>query len=143
MPLLTRAVAEEIADLLNSQNQLVGRYTAEKVLDHQDDYIVRYDENGKVLGAVEVRSVQWYQCEIAHLSVHQAARCRGIGSWLLQEAEAKATELRARVAQCTIRAGNRESEGLFKKHGYTPTVTFVNQRTGNEVTVYLKALVQR
>lgn len=54
------------------------------------------------------------------------------------EAEARLKQLGARLAQWTIRAGNEASEGLFRKHGYNPAVTFLNQRSGNRVTVYQK-----
>lgn len=137
---LPKVVAEQIADLLNSQNQLTVPYTASKIIDHQDHYIVRYDDNGKVLGAVEVKKVQWYQCEIDHLSVDPKSKRQGIGSRLLQDAEARARDMGARIAQCTIRVGNDASEGLFKKHGYTPTVTFLNRANGNQVAVYQKVL---
>jgi group I intron endonuclease len=137
---LPKVVAEQISDLLNSQNQLTVPYTASKIIDHQDRYIVRYDDNGKVLGAVEVKKVQWYQCEIDHLSVDPKSKRQGIGSRLLREAEARACDMGARIAQCTIRVGNDASEGLFKKYGYTPTVTFLNRENGNQVAVYQKVL---
>jgi ribosomal protein S18 acetylase RimI-like enzyme len=137
---LTKAVAEQIAVLLNSQNQLTVPYTASKIIARQDGYIVRCDDNSKVLGAVELKKVQWYQCEINHLSVDPKSKRQGIGGWLLQEAEARATDIGARIAQCTIRVGNAASDGLFRKHGYTPTVTFLNRENGNRVTVYQKVL---
>jgi len=136
---MTDTVARQIADLLNSQNELTVDYTAAKVLEH-DRYIVRLDDSGNVIGAVEVKKVKWYQCEIDHLSVHPDAKRRGLGTSLLGEAEARARQLGARVAQCTIRVGNAPSEGLFKKAGYISTVTFVNAANGNRVTVYQKVL---
>jgi ribosomal protein S18 acetylase RimI-like enzyme len=136
---LTKGVAEQIAGLLNSQNQLTVPYTASKIIARQDGYIVRYD-NSEVLGAVELKKVQWYQCEIDHLSVDPKSKRQGIGSWLLQKAEARATDLGARIAQCTIRVGNTASEGLFRKHGYSSTVTFLNRENGNLVAVYQKVL---
>ena len=87
-----------------------------------------------------MKKVQWYQCEIDHLSVDPKSKRQGIGSWLLQEAEARASDLGARIAQCTIRVGNEASEGLFKKHGYTAAVTFLNRENGNRVTVYQMVL---
>lgn len=94
-----------------------------------------------MLAAVEVKKVQWYQCEIDHLSVHPDSRGQGIGRGLIEEAERKATQLGARIAQCTIRVGNRESEELFKSSGYTPGATFLNNENNNQVTVYQKALI--
>jgi len=138
---MIQAVAEQIAHLLNTQNQLTVHYTAAKVLEHHERYLVRQDEAGHVLGVVEVKKVQWYQCEIDHLSVYPEARGKGVAKSLLREAEEKARQLGAKIGQCTIRVGNVESEGLFTKHGYMATVTFFNQQNGNRVTAYQKALV--
>jgi len=113
----------------------------EKVLAAADNYVVKLGPDSKLLGVVEVRAVQWYQCEIDHLSVQENVGRKGIGSSLLKEAEARVVELGRRIAQCTIRIGNEASEGLFKKFGYAPTVTFFNKYSGNNVTVYQKALV--
>lgn len=132
--------AQAIADLINQRNQLTKNYTAEKILDAAANYLCRFGSDGRLLGVVEVKKVQWYQCEIHHLSVRADAAGKGIGSALIQEAEDRILEFGARVAQCTIRVGNEESEGLFRKFGYTPGVTFFNQASGNDVTVYQKAL---
>src|SRR2546426_2878779 len=76
---MSREVAEQIAHLLNTQNQLTVPYTAARVLEH-DRYITRHDESGKVIGAVEVKKVQWYQCEIDHVSVDPGFQRKGVGS---------------------------------------------------------------
>jgi ribosomal protein S18 acetylase RimI-like enzyme len=136
---LSSDLASQIADLLNLQNKLMTHYTPAKILEY-DRYIVRVNAEGKLLGVVEIRKVQWYQCEIDHLSVDPSAKRQGIGTSLIQEAEDRARQLGARVAQCTIREGNKESEGLFKKCGYVSTLAFINEGNGNLVTVYLKVL---
>ncbi len=135
---LSPQVAAQIAELLNSQNQLTVPYTAERVLRDQEQYIIRLDENSELMGVVELKRIQWYQCEIGHLSVHPDFKRNGVGSWLVQAAEDRARDLGARIAQCTIRAGNTKSEGLFKKHGYGPTVTFLNEQSGNKVVVFVR-----
>jgi GNAT superfamily N-acetyltransferase len=134
------SVAARIADLLNAQNQLTVRYTPEMVLQHEDRYLICSGANSDLMGVVEAKRIQWYQCEIDHLSVHPEFTRQGIGSRLLKAAEDRAKQVGARVAQCTIRVGNTASEGLFKKHGYWPTTTFWNEQTGNRVTVYQKVL---
>jgi len=140
---MSNATANQIANLLNTQNQLTVPYSAEKVLDSQEQFIIRFGEAEKelVLGFVQVEKIQWYQCEIKHLSVHPDTKRQGIGTWLLQKAESKAIELGARIAQCTIRVGNEASEILFKKHGFVATLTFLNIQNDNKVTVYQKILV--
>jgi ribosomal protein S18 acetylase RimI-like enzyme len=135
--------ARAIADLINDRNQLTVKYTAKKVLDAADNYLCRFAGDAQLLGVVEVKRVQWYQCEIDHLSVRADAEGQGIASSLVKEAEERIVELGARIAQCTIRVGNNASEALFQKFGYLPSVTFLNARSGNEVTVYQKALVTR
>jgi hypothetical protein len=67
---MSKVAAEQIASLLNSQNQLTVPYTASKILNAQDRYIVRFDNAGRVLGAVEVKPVQWYQSEIEKNGKH-------------------------------------------------------------------------
>ena len=136
---MNKDIATQIAHLLNTQNQLTVPYDAAKVLKHADRYIVKLDDQ-KVVGCVEVKTVQWYQCEIDHLSVHPDAKRQGLGTALLAEAEAKAKRLAARIAQCTVRVGNIESEEFFKKNGYTATTVFLNQENGNRVAVYQKVL---
>ena len=139
MAMLPR-VAEQIATLLNAQNQLTVPYTKARVLDHEDRYITKLDDSGVVVGVVEVKKLQWYQCEIDHISVDPGFKRKGFGSALLEAAEARARQLGARVAQCTIRVGNVESEGLFRKRGYVGTVTFRNEDSGHDVTVYQRVL---
>jgi L-amino acid N-acyltransferase YncA len=135
---MNRNIAQQIATLLNTQNKLTVVYDVDKVLQTGDRYIYRLDEEAKVVGAVEVKKVQWYQCEIDHHSV--AVKRHGIGSSLLVEAITRAENLGALVVQCTIRVGNEASEKLFTKHGFTPTVTFLNPSNANRVTIYQKSL---
>ena len=135
--------AQAIAELINARNKLTKKYTAEKVLEAADNYICRFASDGHLVGVVEAKRVQWYQCEIDHLSVRADAEGKGIGSWLLKSAEARAVGLRTRVAQCTIRVGNKRSERLFRKFRYLPTVSFFNIRSRNDVTVYQKALITK
>jgi ribosomal protein S18 acetylase RimI-like enzyme len=138
---MDKDAAAQIAFLLNSQNQLNVQYTSETILENKKRYIVHYGEHKTVLGVVEVKRVQWYQCEISHVSVEPKAKRQGIGTSLLKKAETQAISLGARIAQATIRMGNEESEGLFKKHGYTATVTFLYRPGGNRVSVYQKVLI--
>lgn len=137
---MNEALAEQIAILLNEQNQLTVQYDAARVLQDAADseYICRMDDAGSLLGVVCLKRLQWYQCEIKHLSVR--ARRQGVGSWLLEQAYAHTRAWGTRVMQCTIRAGNEESEGFFTANGFGPTVTFLNPHSGNRVTVYQKVL---
>jgi N-acetylglutamate synthase-like GNAT family acetyltransferase len=134
---MSNGVAQQVAGLINEQNQLAPRYTAKSILDNQEQYLVRL-KGDTVLGAAQLKRVQWYQCEICHVSV--GPKRIGTGTWLVNAAEAKARELGAGIMQCTIRVGNQESDGLFRKLGYIRTVVFPHERTGNDVAVYQKVL---
>ena len=137
---LTNTHAEQIAALLNDRNQLTRKYTEEKVLTHADDYLVRVSDTGQVIACVEVKSVQWYQCEILHLTVAAAYANKGHGKALLCEAERSARTKGARILQCTIRAGNEESRSLFEWFGFVQVSNFYNQSSGNNIIVLQKVL---
>lgn len=136
---MKETIASEIAELLNKQNQLMVKYDSQRVKNDAGNYVFRLGDDGHVIGVVEVKKVQWYQCEIRHLSVGK--KRLGVGTWLLGQALAQAKILGTQVAQCTIRAGNIESEGFFRANGFIATATFRNQESGNDVTVYQKVLV--
>ncbi len=50
--------ADQIANLLNTQNQLTVQYDAKKVMKHQGDLLFHCDDNGTVTCAAEVVKVQ-------------------------------------------------------------------------------------
>jgi len=108
--------AQQVANLLNARNRLAVEYTAAKVLEHAERYIVHQDEHSGVIGVVEVKKVQWYQCEIDHLSAMIDGR--GIGTLLLAQALKRGKDLGARIAQCTIRTDNAGSEALLFFNGF-------------------------
>ena len=133
-PHMDANIAQQISDLIKNQNQLTVPYTAKKVLAMAENYLYTLGTDSNVLGVVELRKVQWYQWEIDHLSVHPVAQRKGIGLSLLAQAEDRAVTLGARIVQCTIRVGNRASEGHFRKRGFIPTVNFLNKKSGNNAT---------
>lgn len=146
---MDETIAQQITQLINSQNQLTTPYNKDKVLEQYDQYIVHLDgviqilgsgSKLQVLGVVRIEKVQWYQCEIKHLSVLPQVQGRGIAKGLLQAAEARAAQLGAKMVQCTIREDNTKSEGLFKKFHYVPTIAFRNDRSGKRITVFQKVL---
>lgn len=137
---MNRIEAEQIADLLNTQNQLTENYTAEKVIEHQNDIIYHIGDDGKVICAVEVSRVQWYQAEIKHLTVDPDVKRNGLGRKLLVEAEEKVLELGALVVQCTVRDNNTGSIKLFLSSGYHHCLTVKNPKSGNRVMILQKPI---
>ena len=79
--------AQQIADLLNDRNKLVGNYDANRVLRSAENYEYILDKNGNIIAAVEIKRVQWYQWEIRHLSVSKSYEDRGYGTKLVKKSE--------------------------------------------------------
>lgn len=137
---LSDAQADAIAQLLNTRNQLTVQYTRERVLKEAADYILRLSEAGDVIACVQVKKVQWYQAEVLHLTVAEAYEHKGHAKVLLCEAERTARAKDARILQCTIRADNVASRGLFEGFGFVHASTFLNQGSGKNVGVFQKVL---
>jgi len=131
--------AAQIAHLLNTLNQLQRNYTVKEVLERAADYLFELDD-GAVVACVEVKKVQWYQCEICHLSVDGQHQGQGLGKRLIRRGETKAKAEGARIVQCTIRVGSVASEEAFRRSGYREACSFFNARTGNYVAVWQKVL---
>lgn len=138
---LSNDLADAIAQLLNTRNQLTVHYSRERVIAEASDYIFRLSESGEVTACVQVKKVQWYQAEVLHLTVAEAYEGMGHAKSLLCEAEHVARIKSARILQCTIRANNIASCKLFVGAGFVNTCMFLNQYSGNEVGVFQKVLV--
>ena len=136
---MTTEQAQQIADLLNSRNQLTIPYTADRVKASEGDYAFEC-EGDEVFACVQVKKIQWYQSEILHLSVRSDHEGKGWGTRMIARAEQRAKEQGARIAQCTIRVGNIESESVFRKSSFHETCRFQNAASENEVAVFQKAL---
>ena len=132
--------AEQIAELLNSQNELVRRYGADLVFKSADDYLYDVSEAGKIIACVELKRVQWYQFEIAHLTVAPAAIRKGFAKGLLRRCEEQAIKQGGRVLQCTIRVGNTPSQTLFEKAGFNQVSQFYYPLSKNDVGVWQKVI---
>ena len=138
---LTDVNANQIAALLNKRNELTVQYTPQRILQHADNYICRYSENGEVIACVEVKKVQWYQTEILHLTVAPSHERQGHAKALLCETERVVRVNGARLLQCTIRVGNTASRSLFENFGFSHVGSFFNQKSGNNVDVFQKILM--
>ena len=136
----TNAHADQIAALLNERNQLTVKYTRQRVLEHAENYLCRLSEANEVVACVEVKSVQWYQTEVLHLTVATSEIRKGHAKALLCEAERVSRANGARLLQCTIREGNTESRSLFEGFGFSHVSTFNNPNSGNNVAVFQKVL---
>lgn len=132
--------AEQIAVLLNAQNQLTVPYTADRVLEHRDNYLIRLDDVGQVVACAELKRVQWYQFELLHVTVAQKNQRQGHARALIDEAEKQAIQRGARILQSTIRADNTASEQLFKSLGFESVSRFYNVKSKNIINVWQRVL---
>jgi len=137
---LTESQSQQVATLLNERNQLTVQYTSASVAEHAGNYLVHLGARDEVLACVEVKRVQWYQCEVLHLTVAAAQERKGHGKALLCEAEKAARARGARLLQCTIREDNSASRGLFENFGFSQVGTFHNKNSGNNVAIFQKVL---
>jgi len=136
---MTQLQAEQVAQLLNERNELICTYTAEKVLQYADNYLLEV-LNETIVACVEIKKVQWYQWEISHLSVRKEHERKGLGKQLIHRAEEKAKNGDALIVQCTIRVGNKASEQTFRRNGYQKACRFFFPRSDRNVAVWQKVL---
>ena len=132
--------ADQIAQLLNSRNQLIVQYDAERVLKSAKNYLYELSDTNEVIACVELKPVQWYQFEIDHLTVVPVTEGAGFARKLLARAEERATKNGGRLLQCTIRADNSRSQKLFRLNGYTQVSCFYYPISGNNVGVWQKVI---
>jgi N-acetylglutamate synthase-like GNAT family acetyltransferase len=98
---IERTHASQIAELLNKQNRLSIKYDTQRVLDHANEYLVDFSEDGRVVCCAQLKRVQWYQAEILHVTTHLDFVRQGRGGRLIEAAEQRAREDGARLLQCT------------------------------------------
>lgn len=132
--------AKQIAELLNSENQLVIPYTEQIILSKAENYIYEENEENEVLCCIELKKVQWYQFEVCHLTVNPKHRKNGYGQKILEKAINYSKANRGRVVQCTIREDNSASIGLFNKNGFHKVSVFYNPDSNNNVGVWQKVV---
>jgi ribosomal protein S18 acetylase RimI-like enzyme len=137
---MTPSIAKQIAELLNSDNQLVVPYTEQKLTSNKDHYLFEATEDGEVISCIECKKVQWYQFEVSHLTVNPNHRRKGQGEKILNNATEHAKSNRGRIVQCTIRENNQASSVLFEKNGFVKVSTFYYPDSGNHVSVWQKVI---
>ena len=136
---MTNDDAEQIANLINSRNELTKKYSKESILASKENYVF-IKEADKIIACAESKKVQWYQYEISHVSIDENYESKGFGSKILKLSENKAIENKARLLQCTIRTNNINSIRLFSTKGYKQVNMFDNLKSGNWVFIYQKII---
>lgn len=136
---MLRKTARQIAEILNAQNHLLTFYNESRILNSASNYIILSEEE-RIHGFVKIRTVQWYQGELSHLSVLPEYRRRGLGSKLIRLAEERAKERGLKLIQCSINFYNKPSKSLFEREGYRSNVSFFNVENKSHIVIYQKGI---
>ena len=139
---MTPEQANQIADLLNSRNNLIAPYTADKIHNYSNQYLFEL-EGEQVIACIRTRKVQWYQCEIRHLVVKEGFERRGLGRKMIELAEDVAKQSTTRVVQCTIRADNAGAEQTFRSCGYQRVSSFYYPKSQHSLGIWQKTICFR
>ena len=86
---MTTEEAKQIADLINTRNELTKKYSSESILASKENYVF-IKEADKIIACAESKKVQWYQYEISHVSIDANYESKGFGSKILKLSENKA-----------------------------------------------------
>lgn len=133
--------ADQIAQLLNSNNELKSAYTADQLLRYAHEYKFLQDEDSSnVIAVVQIKKVQWYQHEIVNLTVSPAHREKDLAKRLLELAENQALTDGARILQATVRENDQMNIDLLKSTSFEQVSTFFNPLSNRNITVWQKVL---
>ena len=133
--------ADQIAQLLNSNNELKSAYTSDQLLRYAHEYKFLQNENtNDVMAVVQIKKVQWYQHEIVNLTVSPVYREKKLAKQLLELAENQAINDGAHILQAAFRENDQENTDLFKSAGFDQVSTFFNPQSNHNITVWQKVL---
>lgn len=125
-------LATEISELINRRNQLSSMVNPSVIMNGKYFYIV---SGNKVIAAVGIKKVNWYQLDLFHLVVHEDFENKGFAKKLLNNALLYGKESGLLIAQCTVRYDNIPSLGLFNKMGFDGAWSVTNPKTNNMIQV--------
>lgn len=137
---MTNSEAAQIAALLNGRNGLTVLYDADIVLRSPEQYPFAAVGN-RVVVAVFLKNVQWYQGEVCHFSVDPEFEGKGHARNLWAEVERRAAARGHRILQCTIHEGDDNRENFFTKAGFNRVSQFHNKVSRKNVSIWQKVLV--
>ena len=138
--LMDRNIAEQIAILINEQNELIKPYTTELIQKHSEEYQYKLDRHGDLVCCLRLKRVQWYQGELCHASSRQKERQNTAMYRILERTIQVALEKDIRLLQATVRASNIVPQKFLKSFGFEHTATFYYPVSGNDITVWQKNL---
>ncbi|MDA3908196.1 MAG: GNAT family N-acetyltransferase [Sulfurimonas sp.] len=117
------SIAEQIATLLNSNNQLKQHYTYSKVLASEETYLleldgynIRHTDNKrKLIGVVGLLQLEENVTLIKHLCVDNKYRNKGVATSLLKQA---LSVCETKYVQMRVRSDNIPSLNFAEKLGF-------------------------
>jgi GNAT superfamily N-acetyltransferase len=114
---------------------LINLYKADAII--KGEYYIAFDDS-VAKGCVSINRMSWFMTEIRHLFVRREFRRQGIGIALVAKALEK---IKTDFVCCTVEINNSVSEKIFhQRFGFTKKEQFLNQRTGNTLTLLIKKL---
>jgi ribosomal protein S18 acetylase RimI-like enzyme len=91
-----------------------------EVLNRKDTTVLKYTEDGKILGCVELKRTGT-KLYLGMLTVSPALQGKGIGKLLLKVAEDHANQTRCSAIYMTVISIRKELIDWYKRHGYSET----------------------
>lgn len=106
------------ADLLSGTRTDVNAII--QLIGHPDTIVLKYEENGELLGCVELRNENG-KLYLGMLSVKPHLQGKGIGKQLLKAAEAEAAISKCTSIFMTVISVRKELIDWYVRHGYSDT----------------------
>jgi len=103
------------ADLLDGTRTVVS--SIEDIFNRPDSTILKYVENGKILGCVELRD-EGDKLYLGMLTVRPSLQGKGIGKELLRAAEVEAKKSSCKKIHMTVISRRTELIDWYVRHGY-------------------------
>lgn len=125
------SIAEQLAKLLNSHNQLRNRKTAQELELGRVNYIVEL-HGSLLIGACGLEKQSYSLTEIKHLVVKPQWRGKGLGKFLVRRAISIS---KTPLLYATVRGDNMASRKLFESLGFTVAGSY---KGNHEVTLLVK-----
>jgi hypothetical protein len=117
--------------------------------EHEDGYVNGgffkvYDEKDNEVTTFILQQMSGCSgiCISNKVAISDAYRGNGYGVLFCELREAIAVKLRYAVIMCTVVLGNHPQQKIMKKRGWEITGSFLNLKTGNQVSIYMKKLNQ-
>lgn len=124
---IRKAAMGDLPGMASLEDECFGheRFSAETLqafVVREDAFALLAEEEGEVVGTALCLFSEWRrEGRVASVAVREGLRRRGVGSALLEEAEAELERRGANIYGLEAEVGNQAAIGLYRKHGYRVT----------------------